>query len=495
MHTTPWVGVKAANPQDVSPSLYSLDLAPTERLGRRHTARTYFTFWANDVHGLGNYAFAVGLFSLGLGGWQILAALAVGAVLLGALLGLSGFMGQKTGVPFPVMTRTSFGIRGARLASLLCGAVTVAWFGIQTFLASVVLRVVLVAMVPSLHGLDTNSILGLSTLGWAAFVVLWIVQLVIVSFGMEIIRKLEVFAGPVILLTMVLLAGWVFIQAKGAIQWTGTRGLEGGMMWRTIFAGGALWVAMYGTFLVSFCDIARSAASRRSLVRGNFWGIAINMLLFGAIVVILAGGQYKVNGTIIEAPSDIVKNIPNTAFLVLACLLILILAIAANVTTNVVGPAKTLTNFFPRHLDSRKATWVAGTIGVVITPWNLYTSPLVIVSFLGVLGALLGPLFGVMMADYWLLRRGKVNVPELYSESPAGAYFYRKGVNPKAMIALIAASAAAIPIACVPVFEAAAPFAWFVGAALGALAYWLMTDRKQRFDDVGNEAIAVGQAR
>jgi NCS1 family nucleobase:cation symporter-1 len=278
---------------------------------------------------------------------------------------------------------------------------------------------------------------------------------------------------------MVALAGWVLFEARGAIQWTGTRGLEGGVMWRTILAGGALWVALYGTFLLNFCDVARSAVSKRSLVRGNFWGIAINMLLFGAIVVILAGGQYKVNGTIIEAPSDVVAIIPNTALLVLACFIILILAIAANLTTNVAGPAKTLTDLFPKHLDFRKAAWVTGTIGLAVTPWNLYTNPLVIVSFLGGLGALLGPLFGVMMADYWLLRRGKVNVPELYSESPAGAYFYQNGVNPKAMTALIAACAVAIPIACVPAFEAVAPFAWFIGAALGALAYWLMTEHMQ----------------
>ena len=219
------------------------------------------------------------------------------------------------------------------------------------------------------------------------------------------------------------------------------------------------------------------------------------MLLFGAIVVVLAGGQYKVNGAIVEAPSDVVEIIPNTALLVLACLIVLILAIAANVTTNFAGPVKTLTNLFPEHLDFRKAAWVTGTLGLVIAPWNLYTDPLVIVSFLGGLGALLGPLFGVMVADYWLLRRGKVNVPELYSESPAAAYFYRKGVNPQAMIALMAASAVAIPIACVPVFEDAAPFAWFVGAALGALAYWLIADHTQRFDHVDGEAIAEGQTR
>src|SRR6185312_5320728 len=141
--------LQSHNPHDLSAGLYNEDLAPTTRTGRTWSAYSIFTLWANDVHSLGNYAFAVGLFSLGLGGWQILTALAIGAALLFVLLSFSGFMGQKTGVPFPVMSRISFGIRGAQLASLLRGAVAVAWFGIQTFLASVVLRVMLVAMIPS----------------------------------------------------------------------------------------------------------------------------------------------------------------------------------------------------------------------------------------------------------------------------------------------------------------------------------------------------------
>ncbi|HKS02887.1 MAG TPA: NCS1 family nucleobase:cation symporter-1 [Arthrobacter sp.] len=481
----------AATGRDISPTLYNADLAPTKRQGRRWTGYSIFTLWANDVHSLGNYAFAVGLFSLGLGGWQILTALGIGAALLFILLSFSGFMGQMTGVPFPVMSRISFGIRGAQFASLIRGAVAVAWFGIQTFLASVVLRVMLVAMVPSLHELDTNSILGLSTLGWIAFVALWIVQLVIVSFGMEMIRKYEAFAGPVILLTMVLLAIWVFTEAHGSIQWTGIRGLEGGEMWRTIFAGGALWVSIYGTFVLNFCDFTRSAVSKKSIVRGNFWGIPINMLLFGAIVVVLAGGQYKINGTIIETPSDIVQSIPNTLFLVLACLAILILTVAVNLMANFVAPVYALTNLFPKRLNFRRAAWVSGTIGLVILPWNLYNNPLVIVYFLGGLGALLGPLFGVVMADYWLLRRGKVNVPELYTEDPAGAYFYKKGVNPRAIIALVPAAVLAILIAFIPAFEPVAPFAWFFGAGVAALSYYVIADRRQRFEDADGEAIAV----
>ncbi|MET3203701.1 UNVERIFIED_ORG: NCS1 family nucleobase:cation symporter-1 [Arthrobacter sp. UYEF13] len=484
----------AASGRTISPTLYNIDLAPTKREGRRWTSYSIFTLWANDVHSLGNYAFAIGLFALGLGGWQILLALGVGAVLLFALLSLSGFMGVKTGVPFPVMSRISFGIRGAQIASLLRGAVAVAWFGIQTYLASVVLRVMLVAMVPSLRELDTNSILGLSTLGWASFVFLWIVQLVIVSFGMEMIRKYEAFAGPIILVTMAAIAVWIFVEAGGSIAWAGDNALEGAEMWRTIFAGGALWVAIYGTFVLNFCDFTRSAVSKQAVVRGNFWGIPINMLLFGAIVVVMAGGQFKINGTVIQSPSDIVQTIPNTLFLVLACLALLILTIAVNLMANFVAPVYALTNLFPKHLNFRKAAWVSGTIGLIILPWNLYNNPLVIVYFLGGLGALLGPLFGVVMADYWLIRRGKVNVLELYSEDPAGAYFYKNGFNPRAIIAMVPAAAIALLIAFVPALEAAAPFAWFVAAGIAAVVYYVISDRRQRLDDVDGESIAVASA-
>ena len=282
-------------------------------------------------------------------------------------------------------------------------------------------------------------------------------QLVIVSFGMEMIRKYEAFAGPVILLTMAASPSGSLPRPRFHRLGRHPRRSRAADMWRTIFAGGALWVSIYGTFVLNFCDFTRSAVSKKSMVRGNFWGIPINMLLFGAIVVVLAGGQFKINGAIIESPSDIVQSIPNTLFLVLACLAILILTIAVNLMANFVAPVFALTNLFPKHLNFRRAAWVSGTIGLVILPWNLYNNPLVIVYFLGGLGALLGPLFGVVMADYWLLRRGQVNVPELYSDDPSGAYYYRRGVNPAGDHRLVPAAAVALLIAFVPAFERRRP--------------------------------------
>lgn len=475
----------------VSPRLYNQDLAPTKREGRKWNSYSIFTLWANDVHSLGNYAFAIGLFALGLGGWQILLALSVGAVLLYLLLNLSGYMGVKTGIPFPVMSRISFGIHGAQIAAVLRGGVAIVWFGIQTYLASVVLRVLLVAVSPDLAALDANNILGLSTLGWISFVALWIVQVIIVSYGMEMIRKYEAFAGPIILLTFAALAIWMFAEAGGSIALTTDQSLTGMDMWLTIFGGGALWVAIYGTFVLNFCDFTRSATSKRAVSRGNFWGIPINMLLFGVIVVVLAGAQFTINGTIITSPSDIVQTIPNTFLLVLACLSLLILTIAVNLMANFVAPVYMLANLFPKHLNFRKAGIVSAVIGLVILPWNLYNNPVVIVYFLGGLGAVLGPLFGVVMADYWLIRRGRIHVPDLYTESPSGAYFYQRGYNPKAITALIPSSLIAILIAFVPQLSAASSFSWFFGAGIAAVVYYYISDRRKTYDDVSGEPIAV----
>ena len=478
-------------PPGVSPRLYNEDLAPTTRHGRTWHAYSIFTLWANDVHSLGNYAFAIGLFALGLGAWQIMLAFLLGGALLFVLLNLSGFMGERTGVPFPVMSRIAFGVRGSNVPAVIRGAVAIAWFGIQTYLASMVLRVLILALAPSLAPLDANSFLGLSTLGWISFVALWAVQVVIVSFGMEMIRRYEAFAGPVILITMLALAIWMFVKAGWSIAWSTSESLTGGEMWVRIFQSAALWVVVYGTFVLNFCDFTRGAPSERSVVRGNFFGIPINMLFFAAIVVVLAGAQYKIDGTIIESPTDVVNAIPNTLLLVLACLALIVLTVAVNLMANFVAPIYTLANLFPRTLNFRRAAIVSAVIGLLILPWNLYNSPVVIVYFLGGLGALLGPLFGVIMADYWLVRKGRVNVPDLYSESPDGEYAYTRGTNWKAVMAGTPAALAALILALVPAFTFVSGFSWFVGAILAAVIYLLIADRHATFHAADGEAIAV----
>ncbi len=215
------------------------------------------------------------------------------------------------------------------------------------------------------------------------------------------------------------------------------------------------------------------------------------MLFFGVIVVVLAGGQFKINGEVIESPADIVQTIPNTFLLVLACLALIMVTIAVNLMANFVAPIYALANLFPRKLNFKRAGLVSAVIGLVILPWNVYNNPTVIVYFLGGLGAILGPLFGVIMADYWLIRKTRVNVPALYTEAATGDYHYHRGFNMRAVWALVPAAIIAVVIAVVPAFHAVAGFSWFIGAGLGLVFYLVLADRKMPINEVDGESIAV----
>ena len=482
-------------PAGVSPALYNADLAPTAKQGRSWGAYSLFTLWVNDVHNLGNYSFAIGLFALGFSGGQILTALLLGAGFLFALLNLSGFMGCKTGVPFPVMSRISFGTRGAQIPALIRGGVAIAWFGIQTYLASKVLDVLVLMLLPQWQPLAEQSLLGLPLLGWISFTLLWVVQVVIACWGMESIRKYEAFAGPVIFMTFIALAGWILYSSGGQLHWSAPSVQASGSQWVQILGAASLWVALYGTFVLNFCDFTRGTTSRSAVIKGNFWGIPINMLVFGLVVVILTGGQLSIDGTLINSPVDIIQKIPSKPLLILASIALIILTIAVNLMANFVAPALALTNLLPRKLNFRKAALVSAILGFVILPWNLYSSPVVIVYFLGGLGSLLGPLFGIVMADYWLIRKQCVDVPALYAQNANSPYHYRNGINPRAIQALIPSALISLLFAFVPYLQSVSAFSWFIAAGLGAFFYWLVAPKGLTYADRDGEAIAVAAAK
>ncbi|GAA3193334.1 MULTISPECIES: NCS1 family nucleobase:cation symporter-1 [Streptomyces] len=493
---TPLAGPAAGTAgTDTSPRLYNPDLAPTKKAGRSWSGYNVFTLWANDVHSLGNYAFAIGLFALGMGVWDILAAFVLASVFLFGLLSLSGYMGAKTGVPFPVMSRIAFGIRGAKLPAVVRGGVAIAWFGIQTYLASSVLSTLLVAVAPGLRSWQQHSLLGLPALGWASFLVLWLVQVLIVSYGMDVIRKYIAVAAPAVLVTMLALAVWMFAKADWSLAMDAGHPFTGADRWLHILEAAALWVVIYGTFVLNFCDFTRSARSHRSILLGNLIGIPVNMMFFAGIVVVLSGAQFKINGRIIAGSDDIVRTIPNTFLLVLASLALIVLTVAVNLMANFVAPVYALVNLFPQRLDFRRAAVVSAVIGLVILPWNLYDSPVVVEYFLGGLGALLGPVFGIVKADYWLIRRTRVHVPHLYTEDPRASYAYRSGVNPRAVAALVPSAAVAVAVALVPYFSAVSGFSWFLGAVLAAVLYVAVPGRARHpHEDVDGEEIAVPSA-
>ncbi|RJS91738.1 NCS1 family nucleobase:cation symporter-1 [Salinisphaera sp. Q1T1-3] len=479
-----------AEPVFPSPHLYNRDLAPVSAGNRPWGTYSVFTLWANDVHSLGNYTFAIGLFALGLGAWQILLTFLIGALVLFGMLTLSGFVGERTGVPFPVISRIAFGIRGGRLPAIARGVVAIVWFGIQTYLAASVLSVLLTTLFPALAALDSRMLLGLSLLGWLSFMLLWVAQVIIVSYGMAMVRRYVDFAGPVILVTMLGLAGWVLMRADFNVAWSIATPLSGMAMWLKILGGAGLWVVIYGTFALNVCDFTRCARDRRAIVLGNLLGIPLNMLVFAGIVIVLAGAQFHINGQIITSPADIVRTIPEAGWRIVASLALIVLTIAVNLVANFVAPIYMLADLAPRYLDFKRAGLLSAIIGVAILPWNLYNSPLVIEYFLSGLGAVLGPFFGLIMADFWIVRRQRVHIPDLYSDAPTGSYHYTHGVNRRALAAVFPAAIAAVVVSLVPWFQALAGFSWFIGAIMAAAIYLLITPRQPHASDVSGERIS-----
>ncbi len=487
--SAPAPGTAPTKPPDqakpVSDRLYNADLAPPST--RRWKTYSIFALWMNDVHNIGNYTFAAGLFALGLGALPAFFALLLGILVVFWGMNLMGRMGQKTGVPFPVMSRISFGVHGAQIPALLRAIIAIAWYGIQTYLASLAVMVLALRIAPSLQPWTQDSILGLSSLGWVCFLTLWAVQLAILSFGMEVVRRFQDWAGPIVWIVMLVLAVWMLVLAGGEIAWSPPNALSGAAMWWEMLGAAGLTISIYGTLMLNFCDFSRFAPDRRSIIRGNFWGLPINFTAFAMVSIIVTAGSFTLFGEIITDPAKIIAKVPNTFVLVVGAIMFAVATIGVNIVANFVSPAYDLANLAPKYIDFRRGGIISAVLAVVVLPWNLYSSPAVVNYFLGGLGALLGPLFGVIIVDYWLLRRARINVPDLYTEHPDGDYSYRRGFNPRALAAFVPASVIAIVLALVPTFEPVSAFSWFFGAVIAGAIYHPVADRSRSFTDVDGE--------
>lgn len=458
-------------PADVNPRLYNEDLAPA----KERTWRTYslFAMWMSDIHSIGGYTFAAGLFAFGLVGWQVLVALIIGIALVNVGVNWMGSAGQKTGVCYPVLARASFGVYGSNIPALIRGLVAIAWYGIQTWLASVALIVLLLRVFPGLAGLARGNFLGLSPLGWIAFLALAALQLAIFSRGMESVRKLIDFAGPAIWVVMLALAGWVLVKSHGNITFNFSRThASTGSVLHGFFASIALTVAYFSTLMLNFCDFSRFAPSRRAVRRSNFWGLSVNFIAFSIVSVIVTGGSLAIYGKYIFDPVQLVSRINSSAAVLLGAITFVVATIGINVVANFVSPAYDLSNMAPRHITFRRGGVITAVISVAILPWYLYQNPVAVDYFLGALAAFLGPLFAIIMVDYYLIQHGQVTVGDLYRDAPASRYLYRRGFNPLAIYTFVPSAAIAAVIALVPALATAAPFSWFIGAALGAGIYY-----------------------
>ena len=456
------------------------DLAPLRE--QRWGSYNFFAFWMSDVHSVGGYVTAGSLFALGLAAWQVLVALLIGITIVYALCNLVARPSQATGTPYPVMSRVAFGVLGANIPAIIRGLIAVAWYGIQTYLASASLVVVALKLWPGLApyaDVAAHGFAGLSLLGWGAFLTMWVLQAAVFWNGMEAIRKFIDFCGPAVYVVMFLLAGYLVIDAGwGAIDLNLVDvTITGWASVPVMLTAIALVVSYFSGPMLNYGDFARYGRTFAAVKRGNFLGLPVNFLAFALLTVITTAATMPVFGEMITDPVETVARLDNTYAVVLGALTFMIATIGINIVANFVSPAFDFSNVAPQKISWRMGGMIAAVGSVLITPWNLYSSPEVIHYTLDTLGAFIGPLYGVLIADYYLVKKRQVSVDELYTMRPDGAYHYRKGYNPAAIVATVVGATVAMLVVFLGSADVAA-FSWFIGAGLAFAGHMALSRRR-----------------
>jgi NCS1 family nucleobase:cation symporter-1 len=465
------------------PKLYNHDLAPTPPAERTWGVFSLFAMWMSDVHSVGGYTFAASLFFLGLTGWQVLISMTIGIMIVYGLMNLIGQPSQKYGIPYPVVARISFGVVGANLAAMVRGVVGIVWYGVQTYFASKAVQVLILTLIPSAEALTHNSLMGLSTLSWFSFLFMWIFQLVIFLSGMETIRKFIDFCGPVVYLVMFALALWILYKAGFSslnlqlAEPPASTGARIGVMANATI----LVVAYFSALLLNFGDFARFGKSEAAMRRGNFLGLPVNFLVFSIITVIVTSGTMQVFGRAIMDPILIVQGIGNPFVVILGSITFIVATMGINIVANFVSPAYDIANLYPERINFRMGGLITSILSVMVCPWLFVASPQAVTLFVSIFGAALGPLFGIIIADYFLLKHKTVVVQDLYSMAPDGAYHYDNGWNSNAVIALAAAATLSIGLNLLGTYGVifnVGDWGWLIGASAGAILYQQVSARR-----------------
>lgn len=485
---------------EYDPRLANEDLAPLRR--QSWSAYNIFAFWMSDVHSVGGYVTAGSLFALGIASWQVLVALLVGIVIVQVFANLVAKPSQKTGVPYPVVNRAIFGVKGANIPAVIRGLIAIAWYGVQTFLAAESLNIIWLKFVPGAPELLNYSFLGLSALGWISYAILWTAQVALFWNGMEVIRRFIDWAGPAVYLVMIVLAVYLVSQAGWEnISLTLSEGEPLGF-WASIpvmFTAIAIVVSYFSGPMLNFGDFARYGRSFSAVKKGNFWGLPVNFLFFSLLTVITASATVPVFGELIVDPIHTVERIDTPFAILLGGLTFVTATVGINIVANFISPAFDFSNVSPQKISWRMGGMIAAVGSVFLLPWNWYSNATAIHYSLGVLGAMIGPLFGILIAGYYVAARQRIKTDDMFTMSPQGSYWYTKGYNPNAIWTMILAGVPTIVLAVFPKLIAdlggfdiswIGNFTWFIGCGLGYGVFVLLERSRPRVPTF--EGIASG---
>lgn len=466
------------------------DLAPVPIERRTWGVYNYLSLWVGMAHNIPSWTLASGLVALGMDWKQAVLTIALANVIVLVPMVLTGHAGTKYGIPFPVFARASFGLRGANLPAMVRAVVACAWFGIQTWIGGEGIFLLAGKLLGS-GWQNASHVGGYPWTQWLSFLIFWLIEMAIIARGMETLRRFENWAAPFVIVGALALLVWMSVKAGGfgplldqpsKLGW-------GSDFWKVFFPALMGMIGFWSTLSLNIPDFTRFGGSQKAQIRGQALGLPTTMTLFALLSVLVTSGSQAVYGAPIWDPIALAAKMDSTVGILFALLTVMIATLSVNIAANVVSPAYDLSNLVPRFVTFRTGAMITGVVGIVIFPWKLISDPQIyIFTWLGVVGGLLGTVAGILIADYWIVRRTHLDLAELYR--PHGAYWYAHGWNWRAVTAFVAGGLLGVggsyggPFPAdglIPFLKPLADYGWAVGLASSLTLYTVLSlDARRR---------------
>jgi NCS1 family nucleobase:cation symporter-1 len=474
----------------VSSPLYNEDLAPVP-IGRRNwTTYNYAALWISMAHCIPTYMLASGLMAEGMSWGQALVTILLGNTIVLIPILLNSHPGTKYGIPFPVFARAAYGTVGSNLPALLRALVACGWFGIQAWIGGEALNTLFTALVPAWPTLLGSGFGGHTTTAWLSFLLFWGINIYIIYRGMDLLREVENWAAPFVLVMAAVLLVWAVNRANGLgplLERPGKFNTLAEFL-PVFFPSLTAMIGYWATLSLNMPDFTRFGRSQREQIVGQVVALPTTMSVFAAMGVLITSATVIIYGEAIWDPVVLVGRFQSPVIIGVSMFTAVIATLAVNIAANVVSPANDFANAFPRLIDFRTGGLITGLLGIAMQPWKLLADPsgYIYTWLLGYSGGL-GSIAGVLIADYWLVRRKRLRLEDLYLAD--GIYRYDGGWNWKAVVATAAGCALAWGGLVIPALKPLYAYAWFVGFFVAGGLHWALsaTGAREPAGDVGLE--------
>lgn len=440
-------------------TLWNKDLAPISMEQRTWGTYNYAALWTTFSVNVATYLVASGLIAGGMNWKQAIATILLGHLIILIPILLNAHAGAKFGIPFPIYARASFGVLGANFPAVLRALVACGWFGIQTWIGGSAINVLLGALFPQWKSVAPGAMI--------CFISFWLLNFFVIMRGIRTIRILQAVSAPFLMGISLLLLVWAYVKTGGfGPMLAAPSRLNTSREFYAFFVPSLTGVvAHWAAIALNISDFTRYAKSQRDQFIGQALSLPIAMTVYSFIAIAVTTATIAIFGQPIWDPVAVLSRLGSPFAIALATIALVLATLNVNVAANIVSPANDFSNLYPKRISFKLGGAITCFIGLLMQPWRLLASyGNFIIGWLVGYSSILGPIAGVLIADYFVLRKMNLNVEDLYKRG--GIYEYSRGVNVRAVIAVLVGIGVCL--------YAAYDYAWFVGFGTSFVVYLIL---------------------